>query len=90
MSIEEEFPSSMEEYGVQDAIHGMCHQKVRAEDQWGFIPLTQDRVKRLIDVVEENENNYMKHNCIWKFLIAGQTMTFLEQIKIIMLYGNCN
>ncbi|MBO0601455.1 hypothetical protein I2483_07260 [Sporosarcina sp. E16_3] len=57
--VEEEFLLSMEEYGVQDAIHGMSHQKVRADDKWGFIPLTQDRVQRLIEVVEANDNNYI-------------------------------
>ena len=58
MSIEEEFPSSMPEYAVQDAIHGMSHQKVHAEDKWGFLPMTQERVDRLIEVVEENRSKY--------------------------------
>ncbi|MBO0587167.1 DUF6241 domain-containing protein [Sporosarcina sp. E16_8] len=53
--VEEEFPTSMEEYGIQEAIHGMSHQKVSAEDKWGFIPMTQDRVARLIEVVEANK-----------------------------------
>ncbi len=58
MSIEQEFPSSMPEYVVQDAIHGMSHQKVHAEDKWGFLPMTQDRINRLIVVVEENRGKY--------------------------------
>ena len=53
--VEEEFPSSMEEYGIQEAIHGMSHQKVKAEDKWGFIPMTHERISRLIVVVEENK-----------------------------------
>ncbi len=55
MTVEEEFPSSMEEYGVQNAIHGMSHQKVIAESKWGFIPMTHERISRLIVVVEENK-----------------------------------
>ena len=58
VSIEEEFPSSTPEYTVQHAIHGMSHQKVHAEDKWGFLPLTQVRVERLIMVVEENKDEY--------------------------------
>ncbi|AMQ05897.1 DUF6241 domain-containing protein [Sporosarcina psychrophila] len=53
--VEEEFPTSMEEYGIQEALHGMSHQKVAAEDKWGFLPMTQDRVQRLIEVVEANK-----------------------------------
>lgn len=55
--VTEEFPSSMEEYGVQEAIHAMSHQKVKAEDKWGFLPMTQVRINRLIEVVEAN--NYI-------------------------------
>ncbi|MBM7693242.1 hypothetical protein JOC77_002682 [Peribacillus deserti] len=58
--IEKEFPMEMDEYEVQDAIHGMTHQKIIADDKWGFIPLTKDRVERLISVVEKNETNYEK------------------------------
>ena len=38
----------MTEEQVQDAIHQMSHQKVRAEKKWGFIPLTRERVDRSI------------------------------------------
>ncbi len=58
--VEKEFPDDMTEYAVQDAIHGMSHQKVRAEDKWGFIPLTAERVNRLIAVVEKNKDKYEK------------------------------
>jgi hypothetical protein len=58
--VEEEFPMEMDEYDVQDAIHGMTHQKIVADDKWGFIPLTQERVKRLIVVVEKNGAEYEK------------------------------
>lgn len=57
--VEEEFPLSMEEFGIQEAIHGMSHQKVQAEDKWGFLPLTQERVQQLIAVVKANTNNYI-------------------------------
>lgn len=54
MPVEEELPITMSEFDVQDIIHAMSHQKVHAKDKWGFLPLTQERVNRLIDVVEAN------------------------------------
>ena len=56
--VEVELPFSMHELAVQDVIHAMSHQKVRADDKWGFLPLTQVRVQRLTEVVEMNESNY--------------------------------
>ena len=38
----------------------MSHQKVKAEDKWGFLPLTKDRVKRLLEVVKDGQETY-KH-----------------------------
>ncbi|MDS9471613.1 DUF6241 domain-containing protein [Sporosarcina pasteurii] len=59
MPIEEEFPDGLAEENVQQAIHDMSHQKVLADQKWGFLPLTQERVLRLIEVVELNQNNYI-------------------------------
>lgn len=53
--IEKELPNKMNEEQVQDVIHQMSHQKVRAEKKWGFIPLTRERVDRLIEVVKANK-----------------------------------
>ncbi|WP_338471846.1 DUF6241 domain-containing protein [Niallia sp. XMNu-256] len=54
-SIETELPDNMTEGKVQNVIHQMSHQKVRAEEKWGFIPLTMERVNRLIEVVNANQ-----------------------------------
>lgn len=56
--VEDEFPMDMSEEAIKKAIHGMSHQKVEAEDKWGFIPLTAERVNRLIAVVEKNKGSY--------------------------------
>ncbi|RTR35986.1 hypothetical protein EKG37_00035 [Robertmurraya yapensis] len=56
--VEEEFPMEMSEEAIKDAIHGMSHQKVRADEKWGFIPLTAERVNRLITIVEQNKEDY--------------------------------
>jgi hypothetical protein len=70
-AIEGEFPLTMSDYQIADAIHAMSHQKVISVDdeKWGAkIPLTQERVKRLLEVVEvrqhdlefENESLYFE------------------------------
>ena len=58
--IEKELPNKMTEEQVQNAIHQMSHQKVRAGKKWGFIPLTRERVDRLIEVI--NANQYQHEN----------------------------
>ncbi|TDL80958.1 DUF6241 domain-containing protein [Peribacillus frigoritolerans] len=67
-TIEEEFPMNLSEISVQDAIHGMSHQKIRAKDKWGFIPLTAERVERLTAVVESNINVYKHANVYYDIL----------------------
>ena len=69
-SIEKELPNKMTEEQVQDALHQMSHQKVRAEKKWGFIPLTRERVDRLIEVINanqyEHEDVYLDILKAWK------------------------
>jgi hypothetical protein len=57
-TVENEFPLKMNEGDVQQAIHKMSHQKVLASQKWGAVPLTPERVKRLIQVVEANKKHY--------------------------------
>lgn len=54
------FSEDMKEYAVQDAIHFMSHQKVKAGEKWGSLQLTEERVDRLIDIIEKNQGEY-KH-----------------------------
>ena len=58
--VEIEIPLDTSEAGIQNFIHQMSHQKVIADEKWGMIPLTKERVVRLIDVVESNEDKYKK------------------------------
>ncbi|MFJ7728365.1 DUF6241 domain-containing protein [Neobacillus sp. NPDC097160] len=60
--IEREFPTDMSEDEVMDAIHKMSHQKVRADKKWGAIPLTPERVNRLMQVVRDNYAQYKGSN----------------------------
>jgi hypothetical protein len=56
--VEEEFPFTMKDSQVAMAIHSMSHQKIAADEKWGFLPLTTERVTRLMDVIETNKNDY--------------------------------
>lgn len=79
--IEMEFPSLMDEFDVQAAIHGMSHQKFQAEDKWGFLPLTQDRVTRLIEVVEENKLSYESAETFLRILTRWSNNDFSQADK---------
>lgn len=57
-TVDNEFSIKMNEDAVQQAIHKMSHQKVLAKEKWGAVPLTPERVKRLIQVVEANKKHY--------------------------------
>ena len=72
--IEKELPNKMTEEQVQDAIHQMSHQKVRAEKKWGFIPLTRERVDRLIEVI--NANQYQHEDVYLDILKAWKESNF--------------
>ena len=66
--IEGEYPIDMHEYAVQSTIHAMSHQKVHAEDKWGFLPMTQERIQRLTEVVEANKKSYNNSETYLKIL----------------------
>lgn len=56
--IEEEFPLDMEERLVQRAVHRMSHQKVYADKKWGALLITEERIERLLEVVNTNKTSY--------------------------------
>lgn len=56
--IEEELPKDLPEDSVQQVIHNMSHQKVIADEKWGFLPLTAERVERLKYIIELDKRSY--------------------------------
>ncbi|WP_054707800.1 DUF6241 domain-containing protein [Bacillus sp. JCM 19041] len=52
------FPFEMDEYAMQESIHFMSHGLVYAEQKWGKIELTEERIDHLLQVAKENENSY--------------------------------
>lgn len=41
---------------IQEIIHSMSHQKVKADEKWGNILITKESIQYLLEVVKENEN----------------------------------
>ncbi|MFA9560303.1 DUF6241 domain-containing protein [Evansella sp. AB-rgal1] len=52
--VEEEFPLDLPAQAVENNIHWMSHQKVYADEKWGKMRITEERIDRLIEVVEAN------------------------------------
>jgi hypothetical protein len=75
-TIEEDFEFDMSESAVQNAIHHMSHQKVEADKKWGVLPLSEERVDRLLEVVQHNRNEY-KHGSLYEeILLKWQNKNF--------------
>lgn len=56
--LEELFPDSMTESTMQTTIHHMAHGLIYAEQKWGKIEITEDRLERLLQVAEQQESSY--------------------------------
>jgi len=76
--VEEEFPLTLKDYHIADAIHAMSHQKVKAEEKWSFLPLTAERVARLLDVVEHNKSSYPNSDIYLRILIRWSKNDFSQ------------
>lgn len=77
-SVEEEFPLDLTENDIQQAIHAMSHQKVRANEKWTVLPLTEERIDRLLEVVAANESKYKKEDAYLRILESWKAGDFSE------------
>jgi hypothetical protein len=52
----------MDDKLYRDYIHGMSHQKVEADEKWGFYPITEERIQWLLEGLDitnlKNEDDY--------------------------------
>ncbi|WP_416150767.1 DUF6241 domain-containing protein [Salipaludibacillus sp. HK11] len=60
-----EFPDNMMESEIQDAIHHMSHQKVEASQKWGKMRITDERIERLIEVVENKQEGHLDNKDVY-------------------------
>src|SRR5690606_7630213 len=54
----EYLPNEMLEFQLQDIIHAMSHQKVKADKKWDDYMIIKERIERLLEVAEMNEDKY--------------------------------
>lgn len=52
------YPDDLIEHKVNEAIHGMSHQKVEAASKWGHEQITQAKVDRLLAVCKMNDYKF--------------------------------
>jgi len=76
--IEEEFPMTMSDYQIANAIHAMSHQKIEANEKWSFLPLTAERVSRLIYVIETNKSEYINWRMYSRILTRWSDNDFTQ------------
>ncbi|EDL64387.1 hypothetical protein BSG1_21545 [Bacillus sp. SG-1] len=65
---ENEIPNAMREDDLQQKIHDMSHQKVKAAQKWGSLEITPERIDHLISVVESG--NY-EHSHVYLDILYG-------------------
>jgi Family of unknown function (DUF6241) len=90
-SIQKDFPMDMSEKQVQNAIHAMSHQKVHSEEKWGAIPMTPDRIARLLEVVEHNIDAYVYSEAYIEILskwIVGDFSMAVKEHNLIHTFQN--
>lgn len=65
-------PQEIEEINVLNYIHWMSHQKVNAENKWGFYEITDERIDWLLDALDQtghtilNNEDYKEILTRWK------------------------
>ncbi|OQD31793.1 hypothetical protein B1K97_02753 [Bacillus toyonensis] len=48
---------------IQTALHEMAHQKTKAEQKWGYIFITQERIESLLEIINSNDVAQKKYIC---------------------------
>ena len=66
---------------VQNAIHLMSHQKVKADTKWGAILLTQERVETLSKQIDDNKDSLKHYDTYRKILDKWVVGDFSEADK---------
>lgn len=78
--VEQEFPDTMTEYNVQEAIHAMSHQKVKADDKWLSILMTPERIDRLIEIVENKQDRFQKNSELYLEILTKWSNDDFSQV----------
>ncbi|WP_040608720.1 DUF6241 domain-containing protein [Salinicoccus carnicancri] len=63
-----------------DRLHGMTHQKVYAEEKWGYAPITEESIDKMLEILEKSE--YTHQEFYKKSLIAWKDGDFSNAVKV--------
>ncbi|WP_096156515.1 DUF6241 domain-containing protein [Bacillus sp. FJAT-45066] len=79
--VEIEFPFTMSEGRVKDAIHHMSHGWIWAAQKRGHLEATQERIDRLLIVVKENHEKYENAELYEEILTRWQAGDFSKAVR---------
>src|SRR5699024_2782927 len=79
----------MTEAKIMDYIHKMSHQKIHAEEKWGFIEITDERIDWLLESLEETTEQLEHKNVYEQILRRWQSSDFSHASRTITPFGNC-
>jgi hypothetical protein len=66
---------------IQATLHKMAHQKVYAEEKWGYIAITPQRIDSLIAMIEERKNELEQENLYLEILKRWQKNDFSQAVN---------
>lgn len=76
------FPDNMKESEMQNAIHGLSHQKVEAKTKWGYIQMTEERINRLFEVAKLNEQKWELNGDLYVDILAQWSSGDFSKVDI--------
>ncbi|SFK51777.1 DUF6241 domain-containing protein [Salinicoccus halodurans] len=70
----------MSERVFSDRLHGMTHQKVYAEEKWGYVPITEKSIDLMLEILEESD--YTHQDFYKQSLLAWKDGDFSNAVKV--------
>lgn len=66
---------------IRDFIHKMAHQKIHAEEKWGLIEITDERIKWLLESVDKSQETIEHKDVYKKLLTRWQAGDFSQAVE---------
>ena len=80
-AVKTEFPLEMAEEEIQNTIHAMSHSKVYAVEKWTHLEPNQERIDRLLDVIESNQDGLNESDLYMEILKRWQAGDFSQAVS---------
>ncbi|TLS35589.1 DUF6241 domain-containing protein [Pseudalkalibacillus caeni] len=71
------------EVQFQDDLHAMTHQKVKAEEKWGHLKITEERIDEMLDVLDKvkGKNDYKNFDFYYDVLTEWNNGNFDNAVQ---------